>query len=30
VIGHISGVPAEEISPALTGAGAGFVVARAG
>jgi hypothetical protein len=28
VIGHIWGVPAEELVPALTGAGAGPVVAR--
>jgi hypothetical protein len=28
VIAHISGLPAEELLPALTGAGAGLVVAR--
>jgi hypothetical protein len=28
VIAHISGVPAEELLPALTGAGAAVVVAR--
>jgi hypothetical protein len=29
VIGHIGGVPLEEILPSATGAGAGLVVARA-
>ena len=29
MIGHIGGVPLEEILPSATGAGAGLVVARA-